>query len=78
MAGARHFHSNLPEHLDTLKKRVPEATLIVGHMGGVRFLDLLTIAQQPGIYVETSWTLMMIADLFGADFATRFIRRQAI
>ncbi len=73
-----HFHSDLPEHFDTLKKRVPEATLIVGHMGGVRFMDLLTIAKQPGIYVETSHTLMMIADLFGIDFAVRFIRRLGI
>lgn len=73
-----HFHSDLPEHFDTLKKRVPEATLIVGHMGGVRFLDLLTIAGQQGVYVETSWTLTMIADLFGIDFATRFIRRLGV
>ncbi len=73
-----HFYSDLPEHFDTLKKKVPEATLIVGHMGGVGFMDLLTIAKQPGIYVETSHTLMMIADLFGIEFAVRFIRRLGI
>jgi len=54
---------------------VPKAKMIIGHMGFPRFLDLLTIAPLPGIYVETSWGLTMIADLFGTDFATRFIRR---
>lgn len=70
-----YFHHNLPEHIDTLKKRVPEATIIIAHMGGPRFLDLLTIAPQPGIYVETSHALPMIADLFGIDFVTRFLRK---
>ena len=58
-----------------LKKSVPEATIIVGHMGGPRFLDLLTAAYD---YAETSVTLPMIVDLFGISFAARFIRRIGI
>ena len=37
-------------------------------------MDLLTITRLPGVYAETSHTLMMIADLYGIDFAARFIR----
>ena len=69
-----YFHHNLPEHIDTLKKHVPEAKIIIAHTGGPRFLDLLTIGQIPGVYVETSWGLTLIAELFGIDFAARFIR----
>lgn len=69
-----YFYNSLPEHIDTLKKRVPQATIIVAHMGGPRFLDLLPIAPLQGIYVETSWGLTMISDLYGIDFATRYIR----
>lgn len=54
---------------------MPKATIIVAHMGGPRFLDLLPIAPLPEVYVETSWGLTMIADLFGIDFTTRYIRR---
>ncbi|MCJ7634006.1 amidohydrolase family protein [Candidatus Bathyarchaeota archaeon] len=71
-----YFYNCLPEHIDALKKRVPKATIIVGHMGYQRFLDLLFwTALTSGIYVEPSWGLTMIADLYGIDFATRFIRR---
>ena len=70
-----YFYNCLPEHIDTLKKRVPKATIMVAHMGGPRFLDLLPIAPLPGVFVETSWGLTMIADLFGIDFTTRYIRR---
>jgi hypothetical protein len=73
-----YFANNLPEHIDALKKRVPEATLIVGHMGMQRFMDLISIAPQPGVYVETSWGLTLAAELFGVDFATRFVRRIGI
>lgn len=70
-----HFYHCLPEHIDTLKKRAPKATILIGHMGFPRFLDLIPIVPLPGIYVETSWGLTLIADLYGIDFATRFIRR---
>lgn len=72
-----YFHHCLVDHIDILKKRVPNATIIIGHMGYQRFLDLLAILpfQQPRIYAETSWGLTMIADLFGVDFATKFIRK---
>jgi len=71
-----YFYNCLPEHIDILKKRVPKATIIIAHMGYQRFLDLLLcIAPLSGVYVETSWGLTMIADLFGIDFATRYIRR---
>lgn len=70
-----YFHHCLVEHIDVLKKRVPKATIIIGHIGGPRFLDLIPIAPLPGVYAETSWGLTMIADLFGIDFATRFVRR---
>ena len=42
-------------------------------MGFPRWLDLLTIAALPNIYVETSWGLTMLAELYGIDFASRFI-----
>ena len=69
------YHNCLVEHISVLWKRVPEATILIGHMGLQRFLDLLTIAPLPRIYVETSWGLTLIADLYGIDFATKFIRR---
>ena len=68
------FATCLPEHIDALKHRVPEAEIIVGHMGAPRFLDLTMLAYQPGVYVETSGGLNMVADLFGLEFAARFIR----
>jgi len=73
--GSGYFTYSLPEHFDILKKRVPEANLIIGHMGGPRFWDLLTIAPRQGIYLDTSLTLPTIVNLLGIDFATRFIRR---
>jgi len=71
-----YFHHCLVEHIDTLKKRVPKATIIIGHMGYPRFLDLLTVLpySQPGVFAETSFGLIRIVDLFGINFATRFIR----
>lgn len=70
------YHNCLVEHIYVLWKRVPEATILIGHMGLQRFLDLLPIGlMQSKIYVETSWGLTIIADLYGIDFATKFIRR---
>ena len=69
------FNNCLVEHIAVLWNRVPEATILIGHMGFPRWFDLLTIAPLPNIYVETSWGLTMLAELFGLDFATRFIRK---
>ena len=67
------FNNCLVEHIAVLWKRVPDATIIIGHMGFPRWFDLLTIAPLPNIYVETSWGLTMLAKLYGMDFASRFI-----
>lgn len=72
------FDNHKPEHIDTLKKNVPNATIIVGHMAWQRFMDLLILVWEPGIYVETSGGLSMIADLYGVDFAERLIRRLGV
>ncbi|MHA1802071.1 MAG: amidohydrolase family protein [Candidatus Heimdallarchaeaceae archaeon] len=69
------FNTCLVEYIVVLWKRVPEATVLIGHMGVPRWLDLLTIAPLPNIYVETSWGLTMLAELYGLDFTTRFIRK---
>ena len=69
------FHNCLVEHIAFLWKRVPEATILIGHMGVPRWFDLITIAPLPNLYVETSWGLTMLAELYGLDFTTRFIRK---
>jgi len=66
------------EHLYTLKKHVPDAIILVGHTGYQHFMDLFPLADYPGIYVETSFGLEMIANLFDIKFAERFIRRIGI
>jgi len=72
------FDNHKPEYVDTLKKNVPEATIIVGHMAWQRFMDLLTLVWESGIYVETSHGLSMITDLYGVDFTERLIRRLGV
>jgi len=72
------FDNHKPEHIDTLKKNVPDATIMVGHMAWQRFMDLLTLVWESGIYIETSNGLNMIADLYGVDFAERLIRRLGV
>jgi len=69
-----YFHRASPETVDELKKHVPEADIIIAHMGFPRYLDLLTVAQIPGVYVETSWGLTNIAELHGLEFTTRYLR----
>ena len=76
--GRGYFSHNLPENVDTLKKHVPEATIIIAHMGYSRYLDLLTIGQIPGVYIETSWGLTTITDLHGMGFMSKFIRRVGV
>jgi len=43
------FNNHKPEHIDTLKKNVPDATIIVGHMAWQRFMDLLMLVWASGI-----------------------------
>ena len=69
------FQLCLVEHIATLWRRVRDAKIVVGHMGFPRWLDLLVIAPLPGIYVETSWGLPEMVSLFGAEWATRFVRK---
>jgi len=68
------FQLCAPEHLVSLWRRVPQARVLIGHMGMPRWLDLLPIAPLPGLYVETSHGLVAMAELFGLEFATRFVR----
>jgi len=72
------FDNHKPEHIYTLKKHEPNATILVGHMAYQRFLDLLILMWEPGIYVETSFGLELIASLHGIKFAERFLRRLGI
>lgn len=72
------FDQHKPEHIYTLKKHVPDATILVGHMAYQRFLDLLILMWEPGIYVETSFGLELIASLHGIKFAERLLRRLGI
>jgi predicted TIM-barrel fold metal-dependent hydrolase len=70
-----YFYHNLPMHFDALNQRVPEAKLIIGHMCNQRFMDLLTLVERPNVYTESSWGLTLIADLFGYDFLSKFVRK---
>jgi predicted TIM-barrel fold metal-dependent hydrolase len=70
-----YFYYNLPWHIDVLNHRVPEAKIIVAHMFGYRFMDVITLAERPNIYTETSWGLTAMAELQGLDFVNRFVRR---
>ena len=69
-----YFNLSTPGHIDTLKRHVPEATIIIGHMGWPRYLDLITVGQIPGVYVETSWGLTGIAELNGAAYTSKLLR----
>ncbi len=73
-----YYENNLPHHIDTLKKAVPEATIIVGHMGQVNYHDMLVLARQEGVYAETSWGLTLLAELNGLDYAAKFLRRMGV
>jgi len=69
-----YFRRTVPETIDDLKANVPDATIIIGHMGFPRYLDLLTVAQIPGVYVESSWCLTGIAELHGLEFTAKYLR----
>jgi len=44
---------------------------IIGHMGGVRFLEMIV----GGGYVDISGMLLDICELYGVEFAERLLRR---
>ena len=73
-----HYENNRPHHIDSLKKVVPEATVIVGHMGQVNYHDMLVLARQEGVYAETSWGLTLMAELNGLDYTVKFLRRMGV
>jgi predicted TIM-barrel fold metal-dependent hydrolase len=72
------FHYYKPENISTLKKHVPDASIMVGHMVPQHFMELETLAWEPGIYIETSFGLETIASLYGIKFAEKLIRRIGI
>jgi predicted TIM-barrel fold metal-dependent hydrolase len=69
-----YFDLNTPGHIDTLKKHVPDATIILAHMGWPRYMDVLSVGQIPGVYVETSWGLTSIAELNGISYTSKLLR----
>ena len=79
-----HVHIAGPPHNDEMldfpvydgrtSLRVPDADIIIGHMGFPRYMDLLTVAQIPGVYVESSWCLTGIAELHGLEFTAKYLR----
>ena len=73
-----YYQNNLPHHIDSLMKAVPEVTIIVGHMGQVNYHDMLVLARHPGVVAETSWGLTLLAELNGLDYAARFLRRMGM
>ena len=70
-----HYNQSLPEHFDTIKKAIPEIVLIISHFCYPKFMDLLNIIPNTGVFVDTSTTLPWIVDLCGIEFTSRFIRR---
>ena len=80
------FHSNtipsdwsdfsyaLPEHITALKRAFPDVVTILGHMGGVRFLDAMMLANYPNTYIEISYALPMIVDIYGLRVAEKVLR----
>ena len=72
------FDMHKPEHIFTLKKAVPNAIIMVGHMAYHRFADLLAIPYIPKTYVETSHGLNLIAELHGIETAEKIVRRIGI
>jgi predicted TIM-barrel fold metal-dependent hydrolase len=73
-----YYENNLPHHIDSLMKAVPEAIIIVGHMGQVNYHDMLVLARHPGVVAETSWGLTLLAELNGLDYAVKFLRRMGV
>ena len=61
----------LPFRIDRLSKRVPDATIIMCHAGGWRFLDALAVVKaNDNVYVDTALSL----DYFtGTPFEDQFM-----
>lgn len=72
------YYNNHPRHIDVLKRNVPEATIVIGHMGHLNFNDLLVLARTRGVYAESSWGLTLMAGLHGMEYAARFLRRMGV
>jgi predicted TIM-barrel fold metal-dependent hydrolase len=72
------FHYYKPENISILKKHVPNAIIMVGHMVPKHFMELEILAWEPGIFIETSFGLEMITNLFGIKFTERLVRRIGI
>ena len=72
------YFNNLPYHIDILKKNVPEAVIIIGHMGHLNYNDMLVIARQKDVYAETSCGLTLMTELNGVDFTSKFVRRVGV
>jgi hypothetical protein len=52
------LHLQVPFHIDTLCKQVPEARIIMCHTGGFRFLDALAVAKaNDNVYFDLSLSL---------------------
>jgi len=65
------FDYSAPHRIVRMAAAFPDLTWIVAHMGGVRFMDLLPSE----VYVDFSGTLLGRCDLYGIEFAERFLRR---
>jgi len=72
------YYNNLPYHIDILKKHVPDAVIIVGHMGHLNYNDMLVIARLKDVFAETSWGLTLMAELNSIDFVSKFVRRVGV
>ncbi|MHA2173475.1 MAG: amidohydrolase family protein [Candidatus Hodarchaeales archaeon] len=72
------FHYYRPENIAILKKNVPDAHILIGHMVPQHFMELEVLLWEPGLYVETSFGLETITNLYGVDFAERWLRRIGI
>lgn len=83
-----HVHIAGPPHNDEMldfpvydgrtSLRVPDADIIIGHVGDPRFMDLLAIVHARGLYVDTSMALHHIVDLCGLAFVTILIRKVGV
>ncbi len=63
-----------PELIYSLKKYVPDAPIIIGHMAYQSFNDLLALRWWPKTYVETSNGLNMIVSAYGIETAEKILR----
>lgn len=73
-----YYYNNLPYHIDILKKNVPEALIIIGHLGHLNYNDILILARQEGVYAETSWGLTLMAEFNGLQYTSKYIHRVGI